>query len=281
MERLTVSVESEQAAGRSASKRRRESRVMSSFVTLRLDGSVTVANFAKATSNFAKVLTELSKERDAGTRIEWVISGLEYGSAILTAAPLPVSDEDAELVPTLVLDFIAVARHVSEHPAQLDRPVLRLVRTISEIAVDEDHEVVFETADEEVAFVHRNQGGPSPVRSKPVLGMIRGRVQTLQQRKGLRFVLYDLVHDKAVTCYLTEDQEDLMRDAWGRMVEVTGMITRDEITDRPRAIRRVADVQVLEEGVGAFAFRRARGAVSPAPGSPASEVLIRRVRDAV
>ena len=81
--------------------------------------------------------------------------------------------------------------------------------------------------------------------------------------------------------YLTEDQEDLMRDAWGRMVEVTGMITRDEITDRPRAIRRVADVQVLEEGADAFAFRRARGAVSPAPGSPASEVLIRRVRDAV
>ncbi|MBK5221619.1 MAG: hypothetical protein JJE52_01825 [Acidimicrobiia bacterium] len=254
---------------------------MSGFVTLRLDGSVTVANFAKATSNFAKVLTELSKERDASSKIEWVISGLEYGSAILTAAPQPFSDDDAELVPTLVSDFITVARQVSEHPAHLDRPVLRLVRSISEVAVDQDHEVVFETADEEVAFVHRNQGGPTPVRPKPVLGTIRGRVQTLQQRKGLRFVLYDLVHDKAVTCYLTEDQEGLMRDAWGRMVEVTGMITRDEITDRPRAIRRVADVQVLEDGADAFAFRRARGAVTPAPGSPASEVLIRRVRDAV
>lgn len=30
-----------------------------------------------------------------------------------------------------------------------------------------------------------------------------------------------------------------------------------------------------------FAYRRARGAVRPAPGSPSSEVLIRRVRDAV
>jgi hypothetical protein len=140
--------------------------------------------------------------------------------------------------------------------------VLRLVHSISEAAVDEHHEVVFETADEEVAFVRRDQSGPAPVRSKPVLGTIRGRVQTLQPRTGLRFVLYDLLHDKAVTCYLTEDQEDLMRDAWGRMVEVTGMITHDEITDRPRAIRRVADVQVLEEGADAFAFRRARGAIS-------------------
>lgn len=255
--------------------------MMSSFVTLRLDGSVTVANFAKATSRFDKVLAELSKNRNASSRIEWVISGLEYGSAILTAEPQPSSDDDAELVPTLVSDFIAVARQVSEHPAQLDRPVLRLVHSISKVAIDDDHEVVFETADEEVAFVHRARGGPAPTRSKPVLGTIRGQVQTLQQRKGLRFVLYDLLHDKAVTCYLTDDQEDLMRDAWGRMVEVTGMITRDEITDRPRAIRRVADVQVLEEGNDAFAFRRARGAVSPAPDSPASEVLIRRVRDAI
>jgi len=254
---------------------------MSGFVTLRLDGSVTVDNFAKATSNFAKVLAELSKERDASARVEWVISGLEYGSAILTAAPQPISEADAELVPALVSDFIEVARQVREHPGQLDRPVLRLVHSISEVAVDKDHEVVFETADEEVAFLRVEHGKSLSVRSKPALGSIRGRVQTLQQRKGLRFVLYDLVHDKAVTCYLTEDQEDLMRDAWGRMVEVTGMITRDEVTDRPRAIRRVVDVQVLDETDDAFAFRRARGVVSPVPGSPASEVLIRRVRDAV
>jgi len=121
----------------------------------------------------------------------------------------------------------------------------------------------------------------SPVRSKRVLGTVRGRVELLQEREGLRFVLYEPAHGDPVTCYLTDDQEDLMRDAWGRTVEVTGMITRDEITDRPTAIRRVADVQVLEEGADAFAFRRARGAVTPAPGSPASEVLIRRVRDAV
>jgi hypothetical protein len=254
---------------------------MNDSVTLRLDGSVTVSNFAKATSNFAKVLDELTRERDAGSRIEWVISGLEYGSAILTAAAQPVSDEDADLVPALVADYIDAARQVSEHPNQLDRPVLRLVHSISEVAVDAEHEVVFETAEEEVAFVRSERRFSKPSRSKQVIGTIRGRVQTLQQRKGLRFVLYDLIHDKAVTCYLAESDEGLMRDAWGKLVDITGSITRDEVSDRPRAIRRVTDVRVLDDGGGAFGFRRARGAIAAPPDSPPSEVMIRRVRDAV
>lgn len=253
---------------------------MSDSVTLRLDGSVTVANFAKATTDFSRMLNELAKERDATTRVEWVISGLEYGSAILTAAPQPTSADDADLVPTLVADYIDAARQVSEHPNQLDRPVLRLVHSITGVAVNEEHEVVFETADEEVAFLSSERQTPRLIRSKPVFGTIRGRVQTLQQRKGHRFVLYDLVHDKAVTCYLTEGQEDLMRHAWGKLVEVTGTITRDEFTDRPRAIRKVTDVRVLDEG-DKYEFRRARGAVTPRPGSPLAEVIIRRVRDAI
>lgn len=254
---------------------------MGDSVTLRLDGSVTVANFARATSDFSKVLLELAKERDADTRVEWVISGLEYGSAILTAAPRPLSTEDEELVPALVDDFIEVARQVQEHPTVLDRPVLRLVHSISQVAVDEDHEVVFETAESEVSFLQGSPPAPRQRQSQAVMGTIRGRVQTLQQRKGLRFVLYDLIHDKAVTCYLSEDQEDLMRNAWGRLVEVSGTITRDLVTDRPRAVRRVTDVKVLADDGGAFDFRRARGAIRPVPDAPPSEVLIRRVRDAV
>lgn len=254
---------------------------MGDSVTLRLDGSVTMANFARATSDFSKVLAELAKERGADARVEWVVSGLEYGSAILTAAPRPVSEEDEELVTALVDDFIEVARQVQEHPTVLDRPVLRLIHSISQVAVDDEHEVVFETAESEVSFLRGSQPVPSQRQSKVVLGTIRGRVQTLQQRKGLRFVLYDLVHDKAVTCYLSEAQEGLMRNAWGRLVEVSGTITRDLVSDRPRAVRRVTDVRVLADDGDAFDFRRARGAIRPVPDSPPSEVLIRRVRDAV
>lgn len=254
---------------------------MRDSVTLRLDGSVTVANFAKATSNFSKVLEELVKERGATSRIEWIISGLEFGSTILTAAAEPLSDDDAGLVPALVASYIGAARQVSEHPHHLDRPVLRLVHGISEMAVDDDHEVVFETADAEVAFVRSERPTSRPPWPKPVIGTIRGRVQTLQQRRGLRFVLYDLVHDKAVTCYLAEGQENLMRDAWGKLVEVTGSITRDEISDRPRTVRQVTDVRVIAAEGEAFGFRKARGAVHASPGAPRAEDLIRRVRDAV
>ncbi len=254
---------------------------MGDSVTLRLGGFVTMANFARATSDFSKALAELTKERSADARVEWVISGLEYGSAILTASPLPFSAEDEDLVPALVGAFIEVARQVQEHPAVLDRPVLRLIHSISQVAVDEEHEVVFETAESEVLFFRGSPSAPRGRQPQAVLGTVRGRVQTLQQRKGLRFVLYDLIHDKAVTCYLSETQEDLMRNAWGRLVEVSGTVTRDLVTDRPRAVRRVTDVKVLADDGGVFDFRRARGVVRPAPDAPPSEVSIRRVRDAV
>jgi hypothetical protein len=102
----------------------------------------------------------------------------------------------------------------------------------------------------------------------------------LQQRRGLRFVLYDTLHDKAVICYLAPEHEDLMRDAWGRLAEVTGMVTRDPVTDRPRTVRQVTDVRVIEE-LDRYAFRAARGAIQARPDAPPSEDVIRRVRDAV
>lgn len=45
---------------------------------------------------------------------------------------------------------------------------------------------------------------------------IEGVVQTLTSRRGLRFTLFDSLHDQAVSCYLEDGQEELMRGVWGR-----------------------------------------------------------------
>ena len=59
------------------------------------------------------------------------------------------------------------------------------------------------------------------------LGSIEGIVHTLQRREGLVFALYDSLLDRRVLCYLQPEQEEKMREIWGKRVRVTGSISRD------------------------------------------------------
>ena len=104
--------------------------------------------------------------------------------------------------------------------------------------------VRFETLDNDYT-IHGNELSPS--RSEPVvsIGAVTGRVQTLTSRAGLRFNLYDAVHDKAVGCYLAPGQEELMRETWGRRARVSGSVSREAVTGRPMVVRQVFDVDIL------------------------------------
>ena len=98
------------------------------------------------------------------------------------------------------------------------------------------------------------------------LGAVRGRVEMVSQRTTLRFSIYELVYDKVVTCFPHPDHKDVMREAWGRVADVTGTITRDVATGRPISIRQVTRVDVVDEGEpdGYLKARGALKAVEPA-----------------
>jgi len=110
-------------------------------------------------------------------------------------------------------------------------------------------------------------------------GAVEGRVQTVTSRRGLRFTLYDSLYDHAVSCYLGEKQEELMRGVWGRRAVVEGWISRDPISGRPVAIRRIFNVTVLPD-VAPGSYEKARGALPYDPADVAPEERVRQVRDA-
>jgi hypothetical protein len=154
----------------------------------------------------------------------------------------------------------------------------QLLREIAAL-VDEDDidEVRFETADEEAVI-----RAPLPAPSNPVVpsrdwGSVIGRVQTLQGRGQLRFTIYDLLRDRAVSCYLQAGQEEIMRGAWGRLVEVEGEVSRDPVTDAPLSVRKVTSVTQFPDPT-AGTWRSARGVVL-SPGAPPAEDVIREIRD--
>lgn len=77
----------------------------------------------------------------------------------------------------------------------------------------------------------------------------------------LRLSVKDVLFGNRVQCYLTSEFHDMARDAWGKKVEVTGIIYRDPDTGRPIEVRQVKAIEILEEDESLFSFRRARGAI--------------------
>jgi hypothetical protein len=141
--------------------------------------------------------------------------------------------------------------------------------------------VRFDTAEGEVTL---RELPPAPA-SAPIAesvsgtyGAVTGRVQTLSSRSHLRFTLYDRLHERAVSCYVAEGRESLMREIWDKVATVEGWVTRDPTSGRPLAVRRITEVTLLNE-VGPQAYRNARGALPRRPGDPSPEEAIRRIRD--
>ena len=70
-----------------------------------------------------------------------------------------------------------------------------------------------------------------------------------------------------------------MIDVWGKLATVEGVVSRDPATGRPIAVRHVERVEPHDE-CSPDAYKAARGAVVPMPGSELPEDTIRRLRDA-
>lgn len=154
-----------------------------------------------------------------------------------------------------------------------------LLLEITGLIGDGVDEVRFETAEKEAVVragdeLPRAAAKPEPSKDR---GTLVGRVQTLQGRGQLRFTLYDLAHDRAVSCWLSSGQQELMRGAWGHLVEVEGLVSWDPVTNMPLSVRRVTDVRIFDEPVP-DAWLLARGAVQ-APTAPPAEQVIRQLRD--
>ncbi|MGH9149156.1 MAG: hypothetical protein ACRD0F_02320, partial [Acidimicrobiales bacterium] len=249
-------------------------------VTLALGGaSVALGEFARALDRMNRALQQLAS--DAGARIDWVVAGLDYSSAIATVVGRPLDEASEALVPQVVDGFGAPGEAIAyDRPPTASPKTMALLRQITSVLGGGVDEVRFETATREAVVRAGEQLAGALAASEPSMdrGTVVGRVQTLQGRGRLRFTLYDLANDRAVSCWLSAGHEELMRGAWGRLVEVEGVVWRDATTNVPLSVRQVTDLNILPEPAPE-AWLSARGAVV-APGSPAAEQVIRQLRDA-
>ena len=254
-------------------------------ITLMLEGEVSLDEFATAVKSLNSLVAALTIEEGGG--IKWTVEDLQPGSALATVKGRSRQPERVERV---VRNYTGVGRALRENiqirrGPRVSRPALKLGRLVGNGV----RRVRFETPEETTIISERpgsrrKRGHPSQIETlqgsgvnvSAALGAVEGEVQTLTKRNVLRFTLYDALSDRAVSCYLQEGQEDIMREVWGKQATVEGLVSRDPTDGHPIAVRQVSKVTPLVEQ-GDYTLARA---ILPLPlGAELPEERIRRLRD--
>ena len=247
-------------------------------ITVALEGDeISLASFRTALSAFDDLINALTSEVAGGSTVEWSLEALEVGSAIATVkarvlAGDPEGPARVSAAYEVVGDSLSKGNRIP-FSADVQRPAGRLARVL------QDHVVAvrLETPQRDFTLSAAPlKVQPPSAALRPSLGAVEGHIETLSRKRGLRFVLYDIVDDRAVACYLQPGNEDMVQQLWGRRAIVEGDIRRDPVTGRPTVIRRITAIIPVAE-LGPDDWRAARGAL-PGDGIPA-EVAIRQVRD--
>ena len=231
---------------------------MSETLTLALNGDVPLGEFANAMDCFSSLVDELSSEIAGKAKIEWVIDSLEAGSAVATVRGRTDSPN--------ILDAIATAYTQIGKSLQTNQPipysdkVNKPARSIVDLLNRKITSVRFETEKEDVLIASPyREGGPE---AKPTyaIGTIKGTVESLSRRRGVRFTVYDVLFDRPIACYLKEGQEGKIKDFWGKKVYVAGLIGRDVDNGKPFAVRDIIEIAPVESSEPG-SFRNARGVI--------------------
>ena len=241
-------------------------------LTFELGGEVKIDDLENGVARFRSLVSALA----TGVAVTWVVEDLNIGSAAITIRP--ESSDDAG-IKRILEDYASVGHSLAEgEPLQFTQSnVTKAAHDIALLA--ETHEYVrFETPYTGYTIYSIGTALKKPDYPRSAIGVVTGTVQTLSNRAGLTFNLYDIIHDKSVRCYLKPGQEELMREAWGKRTRVTGTVSREAESGRPIAIRDVLKVEPLEE-TAPGSYRLAKGAVPWKRGDMLPEEAVRRVRD--
>ena len=241
-------------------------------ITFEIGGQVDINQMEQGFTAIRRLIVSLTGK----AKVEWVVEDLQAGSAIATFRG---ENGNLAVVEKVISEYEKIGKALQDQEAipVNNKSQLKAVNAVKKLAASVDY-LRLETQESNF-FVYGNGNIPAKPATTVAIGAVTGRVQVLSNRGRLRFNLYDTIHDKAVSCYLRQGQEELMREAWGQRAMVSGYVTRDADTGRPITIRQILDVEILKDAPPR-SYLEARGAVPWRPGDMLPEDVIRELRDA-
>lgn len=246
-------------------------------LTIALEGDVLLPQLVEMVQRFQNLADLLSHEIAPDVEIQWLVEDLQAGSALATVVGL-ASEPEPVLEVVRGYNKVGYALQANE-PIPFSDAVRREARALTKIVGEKVTAIRFETAlSDYVVYSAANPQKKTPT-PRVSFGAVKGQVQALTSRGQLRFILYDSVFDKPVSCYAQEDQSDILRDIWGKKVVVSGRVTREPELGRAISIRDITAIDEVREPV-AGSYKLARGIFQWSEGDEPAEVSIRRLRDA-
>lgn len=254
----------------------------SDSLTLFLSGDITLEQFPEAVMEWRRLISMLTDDVAAGSQITWLIDDLRPGSALITVRGQSPAVEAESLIQEVTRAYIAVGRALERRaPVPYPGPIAQQASRLQGL-VNGGIESIRLSTDEEDAIIPSLAVVISDEQREAATagsyGAIEGHIDTLGRRKGLHFTLYDSIHDRAVSCYVSPDIEEILRGIWGKYALVEGWIRRDPVTGRAQTVRRIRQITPLPDREEVGEFRQARGVVNLGGEKP--EDIVSRIRDA-
>jgi hypothetical protein len=245
-------------------------------LTLTLGGDVPLDQFALAMQRFQRFIDLLTQDVSGDAGVIWIVDELFAGSAVVT---IRGEAEQSEAVERVRRAYTIVGKSLEHNqPIPYSPQIAHAAESLTQVLNGEITSLQFEAAGE-VATVTSGFPVEQSVGLIGAHGSIEGRIETLTRRSWLGFTLYDMVHDRAIRCFLKPAQADAVRDAWDHRVIVRGWIRRDPASGRPVSINPVHSIEIVPD-IERGSYRKAR-AIAPAdPDQPPPDVTIRHLRDA-
>jgi hypothetical protein len=266
-------------------------------ITLVLSGQVFYEDFAKAVVAWSELIKGIAGQIADSDRVQWELEDAATGSFSGTMRAVYQRVGDELIAERFVQTYTRIGRDLrSRRLSGYAPPIQDASAKIVDLIGERVTSVRFETEiDDSEIFSQPVTDTPRDLKEKSASeervpierrdsrrispGSIRGRVQSIMSRGSLRFTLYDAVSDHPVSCYVQPGKEEMMREAWGKMVLVQGVVRRDSATGLVTSMRDVDRITVLPTGTGG-GWRQAIGCAPAKPGEMSPEAAIRRLRDA-
>ena len=247
--------------------------MVSNNLTLRMKGDIPFRDLVKTFHGFQKLLDTIAQEIGAGNDIEWATENLQGGSAEVTINGM---SEDMEIVEKTVGATDSIFTCLSQNrPIPYSDNIARQAKMLTQVINGKIYELSIKAGENETRLTERIDID-DPKKKRYSHDAVKGTIDTLRRHKAFEFTLYDSLFGKAVNCHVSPEQEDQMRDVWGKTVVVSGLVGRDTNTGRPIDVRNIREIVVVQD-VPPGSYENARGILDLGDRSP--EAIIREFRD--
>jgi len=246
-------------------------------LTLVLEGDISLDNFAKALKELNGLIEELSKELAPGINIEWIIEQLFSSSANTTVQGIALEPEPIERI---INAYETIGEYLSKgDEVPYSSPIRQRVQSLTNVINENITAMRLQTEGTDwFVSTRATEEGKIP-KLNYNFGTVKGRAHSLTDRKKLSFTLWDSLFDKPVTCYFSEEQNEIVRNIWRKKVVISGRIGRNHKTGFPVIIRDITDITIIED-VEPGSYKRAKGAMPWKEEDELPEEIIRKLRDA-